>query len=454
MSAFVTANLSKGRPYMNRKVRFKLLLSIIALLVSYAAPPPLSAQAHPVPHTTAVKLGKLWDGHKVWTNAVVIIDGSKIRAVTTDASAIPAGAQIIDLSRYTGLPGLIDVHTHMTMYTDETPGVPMLKQITATPPAIEVFLARKGALRTLENGVTTVRDLGADQYMDIAMRNLINQGEMIGPRMFVVGYGLYVTNSPYKPGINLPPGGFADGVPEVLRVVRQQIAAGADWIKVYGSTGTDDDVTGFETFNYDEMKAAVDTAHQFGKRIAIHSYGPDGARDAVRAGTDTLEHATDMDDATIRDMVKRGTYYVPTIDHNRYYIDNGDRIGYAPGFKDRLAAFIQRNLETTRRAHQAGVKIAMGSDAIYTMFGENTRELGWFVKAGMTPEQALQSATTTAAALLGKEKELGAVSPGFVADLAVVDGDPLADINVAIYKVKWVMKDGAVVVDKTSTMPH
>jgi imidazolonepropionase-like amidohydrolase len=440
---------------MNRNVRLKLLLScVITLFVSYAAPPPLSSQTRPPARTTAVKLGKLWDGHKVWSNAVVIIDGTKIRTITTDASAIPAGAQVIDLSRYTGLPGLIDVHTHMTMYTDETPGVPMLKQITATPPAIEVFLARKGAMRTLENGVTTVRDLGADQYMDIAMRNLINQGEMIGPRMFVVGYGLYVTNSPYKPGVNLPPGGFADGVPEVLRVVRQQIAAGADWIKVYGSTGTDDDVTGFETFNYDEMKAAVDTAHQFGKRIAIHSYGPDGARDAVRAGTDTLEHATDMDDTTIRDMVKRGTYYVPTIDHNRYYIDNGDRIGYASGFKDRLAAFIQRNLETTRRAHQAGVKIAMGSDAIYTMFGENTRELGWFVKAGMTPEQALQSATTTAAALLGKEKELGAVSPGFVADLAVVEGDPLADINVVIYKVKWVMKDGVLVVDKTSTSPH
>jgi hypothetical protein len=116
---------------------------------------------------------------------------------------------------------------------------------------------------------------------------------------------------------------------------------------------------GFETFNYDEIRAAIDTTHQFGKRIAIHSYGPDGARDAVRAGTDTLKPATDMDDATIRDMVKRGTYYVPTIDHNRYYIDNRDKIGYAPGFKDRLQAFIQRNLETTRRAQRAGVKISM-----------------------------------------------------------------------------------------------
>jgi imidazolonepropionase-like amidohydrolase len=198
----------------------------------------------------------------------------------------------------------------------------------------------------------------------------------------------------------------------------------------------------------------VDTAHQFGKRIAIHSYGPDGARDAVRAGTDSLEHATDMDDATIRDMVKRGTYYVPTIDHNRYYIDNGDKIGYAPGFKDRLQAFIQRNVETTRRAHNAGVKIAMGSDAIYTMFGENTRELAWFVKAGLTPEQALQTATTTAAALLDKSSELGSIAPNFTADLAVVDGDPLSDINIAIHHVIWVMKSGAVVVDKSSISSH
>jgi imidazolonepropionase-like amidohydrolase len=196
------------------------------------------------------------------------------------------------------------------------------------------------------------------------------------------------------------------------------------------------------------MKAAVETAHQFGKKIAIHSYGPAGARDAVRAGADSVEHATDMDDATIHEMAKRGTFYVPTIDHNRYYIDNGDKIGYAPGYKERLQAFIPRNLETARKAFKAGVKFAMGSDAIYTMFGENTRELGWFVKAGMTPEQALRTATTNGAELLGKEKELGAVAPGYLADLVAVEGDPLADINVVLNNVKWVMKDGAVVVDR------
>jgi imidazolonepropionase-like amidohydrolase len=425
------------------RIFVSILLSALSMLGVAAQDKPAAKKSR------AVRFGKLWDGKgKLWTDAIVIVEGDRIRTVTTDPAAIPAGAEVIDLSKFTGLPGLIDVHTHMTMYTDETPGEPMLKQLTSNPPAVELFLARKGAMRTLEAGVTTVRDLGADQYLDIAMRDLINRGEMTGPRMFVCGYGLYITNTPYKSGLNPPAGGIADGVPEVLKVVRQQVAAGADVIKMYASTGTDDDVTGFETYSYEEIKAAVDAAHQFGKKVAIHSYGPDGARDAVRAGTDSLEHATDMDDATILEMAKRGTYYVPTIDHNRYYIDNGNKIGYAPGYKEKLQAFIARNLETARKAYKAGVKFAMGSDAIYTMFGQNTRELGWFVKAGMTPEQALRTATTNAAALLGKEKELGAVDTGYFADLVAVDGDPTVDINVVLYNVKWVMKGGAVVVDK------
>src|SRR6267378_4253218 len=438
-----------------RTVVMRLSRTAIAVLVALVSTHVLAQEKTGAKSIKAVRFGKLWDAKgKVWTNAIVVIDSGKIRAVTTDSSAIPPGTETIDLSKYTGLPGLIDAHTHMTLYTDETPGVPMLKQMANIVPATEVFLARKGALRTLEAGVTTVRDLGSDQYMDIAMRDLINRGEMVGPRMFVVGYGLTITSTPYKPGLNPPAGGVADGVPEVLRVVRQQIAAGADLIKMYASTGTDDDVTGFQTYNYEEIKAAVDAAHQFGKKIAIHSYGPHGARDAVRAGTDSLEHATDMDDATIQEMAKRGTFYVPTIDHNRYYLDNWQKIGYANGFQAKTKAFIERNLETARKAHKAGVKFAMGSDAIYTMFGQNTRELGWFVKAGMTPEQALRTATTNAAELLGKEKELGAVAPGYFADLVAVEGDPLADINLAINNVRWVMKAGAVVTDKTKDRAH
>ena len=246
----------------------------------------------------------------------------------------------------------------------------------------------------------------------------------------------------------MPGCGLVDGPTEFMRAARKQLAAGADWVKVFGSTGGGDDVTGFQTVTFDEMKAAADVAHSLGKRIAIHSYGPAGARDAVIAGADSLEHATDMDDETIAEMVRRNVFYVPTIDHNRYYIENGEELGFGPGYEDRLNAFIERNLETARLAFKAGVRFAMGSDAIYSMFGQNTRELGWFVKVGMSPEQALRTATHDAAELLGMEHVLGRVKEGYLADITAVEGDPLIDISVLFTNVRWVMKAGAVVVDK------
>jgi imidazolonepropionase-like amidohydrolase len=207
-------------------------------------------------------------------------------------------------------------------------------------------------------------------------------------------------------------------------------------------------VTGFQTFSSDEMKAAVDAAHKFGKRIAIHTYGPDGARDDVRAGCDSVEHAIDIPDEVLAEMLKHGVFYVPTIDHNRYYVEFRAEYGYDEKVAERLNEYIQKNLETARRAHKAGVKFAMGSDAVFTMFGQNTRELAWFVKAGMTPAEALQTATRNAAELLGMPDQLGAIAPGYFADIIAVDGDPLTDIQVVIDKVRWVMKDGQVVVDK------
>jgi len=169
----------------------------------------------------------------------------------------------------------------------------------------------------------------------------------------------------------------------------------------------------------------------------------------VRAGADSVEHAAGMDDATLTEMARRKIFYVPTIDHNRYYADNYRKLNYPPKAVDDLNGFIQRNLETARKAFRAGVRIAMGSDAVYTMFGENTRELGWFVKAGMTPEEALRTATTNAAELLGMPETLGAIRPGAFADLLAVEGDPLADIQAVILKVRWVMKGGEVVLDRT-----
>jgi imidazolonepropionase-like amidohydrolase len=277
--------------------------------------------------------------------------------------------------------------------------------------------------------------------MSFAMRDLIERGAMPGPRMFVCGYGLSISRSMPRPG-------QADGPGEVMRVARQQIAAGAEWVKLFGSTGSGNDVTGRQTFTFEEMKAAVDVTHQLGKRVAIHSYGPAGARDAVRAGTDSLEHAIDLDDDTIAEMVRRKTFYVPTIDHNRYYAEHAREFGYSDSDVTNLNAFIKRNVATAQRAHRAGVRFAMGSDAVFTMFGENTRELEWFVRAGMTPAQAITAATANGAGLLGMEDRLGQIAPGYYADIIAVEGDPLTDIRALTRGAKWVMKGGIVAVDK------
>jgi imidazolonepropionase-like amidohydrolase len=196
------------------------------------------------------------------------------------------------------------------------------------------------------------------------------------------------------------------------------------------------------------MMAVVDAAHARNHRVAIHSYGPSGVKDAVRAGADSVEHGIDLDDETIADMVKRGTFWVPTIDHNRYYIDAREQYGWAEDVVPPLREYIRKNLESARRAITAGVKVAMGSDAVYSGFGQNTRELAQLVEAGMTPAQALAAATTTGAALLGMEGKLGSLEPGCYADIVAVDGDPLADVQVIIDRVRWVMKGGAVVVDR------
>lgn len=377
------------------------------------------------------RFAAIWDGEKIRKDACISTEADKIRSVG------PCSGSVVDLSRFTAIPGLIDAHTHMTYVLDN----PVSQ--SGRGEAV-VFLSQDNARKTLETGVTTVRNLGAADYADIAMRDLINKGLMIGPRMFVSGYGLTISRSRTKTP------GTADGVAEVLRVVREQVGAGADWVKVFGSTGSGRDVTGFETFTFEELKAAVDAAHALGKRIAIHSYGPDGARDAVRAGADSLEHATDMDDATIAEMARRKIFYVPTIDHNRYYADNYKKLNYPPEAVNDLNSYIQRNLDTARKAFRAGVRFAMGSDAVYTMFGENTRELEWFMKAGMTTEQALRTATTNGAELLNMEKTLGAIRPGYFADIVAVEGNPLDDIEAVVQRVRWVMKGGQIVVDKTN----
>lgn len=398
----------------------------------------LSIQANAA--TKALKFGKLWDGHKVINNAVVIVDNDKITSVTENGK-IPAGAEVVDLSRFTGVPGFIDAHTHVTYFWDGDPSTtPRTRPTKPRHVAVTVFLSQQNAKKALEAGVTTLRDLNGAGGADYAIRDLVNMGAMPGPRMFVSGSGLRSYKT--QPGVT-------DAVAEAAKQAQIRIDEGADWLKVFGSVGGFDNVNTTQTVSYEEMKAMVDVAHKAGHKIAIHSYGPEGARDAIRAGTDSLEHATDMDDATIAEMVRKGIYYVPTIDHNQYYVENDQVYKFPEGALGNLKDYIARNYATAAKAFKAGAKLVVGSDAVYNGFGLNMRELTWFVKMGMTNEQALQTATTVPAAMLGMEKSLGSVAPGFFADIVALEGNPLTDINVAIKNVRWVMKGGAVVVDKT-----
>ena len=418
-------------------MRFVLNFAIYGLLALHAS----SAFGA----TTVLRFGKVVDGSgRVLPNAVIVIEDDRIKSVGAPDGKIEPNAEVIDLSQYTAIPGLIDVHTHLAGGASAPSNRP--PQGPPQPPykaVIAMFNGQRAARTMLESGVTAIRNLGAVQFLDLAMRDMINSGTIVGPRMFVSGPGLRTSSAL---GVKIPEA-TADGPAEVLRVVRQLVAAGVDNIKVFGSTGNGLELTGYQTFTYDELKAAAEAAHDLGKKVAVHSYGPAAAHDAARAGVDSIEHAVDVDDETLAEMATRGIVYVPTIDHNRWYRDNIKNATAED--KERLNDFIARNLETAKRAFKAGVKFAMGSDGGGSaMIGETTKELAWFVKAGMTPEQALQTATTNAAALLGEEKELGRIAPGYYADIVAVAGDPLKDIDVVINHVQWVMKEGTVVFDK------
>jgi imidazolonepropionase-like amidohydrolase len=403
----------------------RLLIAVVAALAAAAGAPAQAAR-------TVVHFGHLWDGVTLLNDVNVTIDGDSIASVDAGAKA-PRDA--VDMRRYTAIPGLIDLHTHITYYWDRKPGTRPLGQPRRRP-AVTVFLAQENARRTLETGVTTIRDLGASGDTDYAMRDLVAMGAMVGPRMFVAGQGISAGR------------GWTPNPPVLAKQAEDRIAAGSDWVKVYASRGSFDSVDTTQTLTFDELKAIVDAAHALTHKVAIHSYGASGVHDAVLAGADSVEHGIEVDDDTFAEMVKRGTVWVPTIDHNRYYVDAKEEYGFKDDAIPPLNDYIAKNLESTTRAFKAGVKLGMGSDAVYSMFGQNTRELEWFVKAGMTPAQALATATTIAAELLDRKDRLGRIAPGFAADLVAIEGRPLDNIHDVIAGVRWVMKDGKVVVTR------
>lgn len=353
------------------------------------------------------------------------------------------GATMLDKGDLVAIPGLIDAHVHITYALAGPPEGDAWGELGLTDHAARLNASARNARLTLETGVTTARDLFGGDGIDFELRRQIDNGEIIGPRLFLAGIGIHPSTL-----AELAEGEERNLVAEFAAIAAARAEEGADWVKIFASTGSADDLTSVQNFGYDEIKAAVDVAHARGLRVGVHSYGASAVPDAIRAGVDAIDHPVDMDDALLAQWAATDIIYVPTIDHNRYYADHRAEYGYGNEVETNLRDFVTRNVETLRRARAAGITIAMGSDAVMSMFGQNTRELEWFVDAGMTPGEALQSATVNGAKLLGQEDRLGRIAPGFAADIVGVRGDPLTDIRAITEGVIWVMKAGKVVVEK------
>ena len=424
------------------------------LKVHKFAIPLLMASLFPVAapaQVTAIKAGKLIDTEAgtVRTGQTILIEGNKITAVGADV-AIPPGAEVIDLSGATVLPGLIDCHTHLVANAADLEPLAELRK-TAAQVALESV---PNARATLMAGFTTVRDVGTYRaFVDLALRDAIARGDIIGPRVY--GAGAYVTVSGgagalngLAPDIQLPRDlrlGVADGPYQVRQRIREIVSQGADLIKILatGAVLTHRSNPGAEEFTPEELSAAVDEARKHGLRVAAHAHGPEGIKNAVRAGAASIEHGTLIDDEGIALMRERGTYLVADIYNDEYLMGEAARQGLPKDFleKERNLGQIQR--ENFRKAVQTGVKIAFGTDSGVYPHGWNAKQFAYQVKYGQTPMQAIQSATINAADLIGVAEQIGSIRPGKLADLIAVPGNPLEDIT-QLERVSFVMKDGKI----------
>jgi imidazolonepropionase-like amidohydrolase len=379
---------------------------------------------------------------------LITVEGERIREVTEKGTA-PAGVQMIDLSDRTCLPGLIDTHTHTLLQGDITAAdydEQLLKQSTA----YRAILGTRSVKRALEYGFTTIRDLETEGagYADADLKKAINNGVIPGPRMRVSTRAMDVTGAyplqGYSWEIEVPHGvQLVDGPDNARKAVREQISHGADWIKVYSDRsyfvrpdGVLDDIP---TFTLDELRTIVDETHRQKHKVASHAMALNGVHNSVEAGVDSIEHGNYIADADLKTMVQKNIYYVPTI-YVGEYVAQGRAAAGAKVWLD----MIKIHEETFRRALKAGVKIAFGTDVGGFDWALNpAREFPYMVKYGMTPIQAVRSATTTAAELLDMQNDVGSISPGKYADIVAVKGDPLADITL-LQKIDFVMKGGEV----------
>jgi len=399
------------------------------------------------PKRIAIKAGRLLDTKSgaVTNNAVILIEGDKITAAGPNVT-VPAEVEVIDLKDKTVAPGLIDCHTHMTFQ----PGN-YYEDIFRKSPIDVAVIAHVYARRTLEAGFTTVRDVGAGEFIDVALRNAINRGDVVGPRMQVAtlavgATGGHVDINGFSPYLKF--GGFsglADGVDEIRKLIRFEIKYGADLIKMHATAGvlSEEESVGAPQFSQEEMNTVVEEAKMWGKRVAAHAHGTEGIKRAVRAGVTSIEHGSLIDDEGIKMMKERGTYLVADIYNDDYILAEYTKLGYPDKIieKERLVGRTQR--ENFQKAAKAGVKLAYGTDAGVYPHGWNAKQFAHMVKWGLTPMQAIQAATVNAADLLGWNDKVGVIAPGAFADIIAVDGDPLKDVT-ELERVKFVMKGGMI----------
>lgn len=432
---------------MKNLIWLSLFISIAVLATAQQSTSP---NEEPV---TVIRAGVLIDGKsdKVRRDQVIVIRDNRIESVSDGASAkIPSGATVIDLSKSTVLPGLIDSHTHIFLQGEDPAQGGYDANILKAPLALRAARATVAARRALEQGFTTLRDLETEGagYGDVGIKQAIERGYIPGSRLFVVTRAISTTGGypleGYAPELDMPKGAqIIDGPVEARKAAREQLDHGADWIKVYMThrswTGKSGELVSQPTLTLEELRAIVDETHGWGKKVACHAYSGIGLHRALDGGCDSIEHGLDLDNAAISQMLKQGTWYVPTL--NVYYTDWAPA-GTPDGVRDRLRASVHE--QSFRKALKAGVKVVFGTDMGGIPWTEPiAQEFSRMVEFGMSPMDAIESATSRAAVMLEMEGKIGIIAPGAYGDIIAVTSDPLKDIK-TLENVQFVMKDGKV----------